>query len=72
MIACKAGLDLVVPPRPIPASWCHTEGGRPLDPEEIALDLPAGGNITLRLAEPPAAGVGVRLQLSPHTPAAGR
>ena len=59
-----AGLDLVVPLQPIPASWCHTEEGRPLEPDEIALDLPAGGNITLRLAEPPAAGAGMRLELA--------
>ncbi len=67
-----AALDLVAPLQPIPARWCHTEEGRPLDPDEITLDLPAGGNITLRLANPPAAGAGVRLQVVPQTPAGRR
>lgn len=59
-----AALDLVPPLQPIPARWCHTEEGRPLDPDEIALDLPAGGNITLRLAASPGAGAGIRLELA--------
>jgi hypothetical protein len=67
-----AGLDLVMPLQRIPARWCRAEQGPPLDPDDIALELPAGGNITLRLAELPAAGTGMHLELVPLAPAAVR
>jgi len=66
-----AGLDLLVPRQAVPTSLCDAGEGRSLNPDSVLLDLPGGGNITLRLANPPAADAGVRLELVP-TPAAPR
>jgi hypothetical protein len=60
-----AAVDLAVPAQPVPASLCHVEEGRALDPERALLELPRGGNVTLRLAEPRHAEHGVRLALTP-------
>jgi hypothetical protein len=62
-----AGLDLVVPQQDMAVTLCDTDQGRRLDPAAMELRLPPGGNITLRLPEPPGARAGVRMQLLPAT-----
>lgn len=60
-----AGLDLVVPMQPIPTSLCDASDGRQLNLDDVALDLPAGGNITLQLTGPLAAGSRLHLSIVP-------